>query len=401
MFRQVCIVVLLLVSAIAFCQDDPCAAYDMPLGPFYKNASNSTGHNVGAHIAVMAADAECDYVSDPDGASCDATSYSNMTVYTSESGDLKGIGYHVFGTAVISGVATSNGGQAVSGSEGAAAVKSCFTPYCDVAVSISASPSGVGPTVSYPSPVVWDTKFSYTNTCTAKTPPNTGGGGGQCFCGRCPNDDVAPDPNCNWDSPIIVDTLGIGFHLSDPETQCVLFKMGNDIKCLSWPTVGSGNGFLALPDANGKVTSVLQLFGNQTPVPKRKPMFPGGPVPKIPNPHNGFDVAQGYNTLGTLVLDAREPIWSKLRIWIPEHCFNNPDQVCVSLPSELHLLSEFGIYNIGLIYSTSNKMDDYGNDYRYISHYNVSSSNEGKSEYGLKQEDRTIYDVYLRVNSKK
>ena len=262
-------------------------------------------------------------------------------------------------------------------------------------------PVGVGMTVSYPSPLVWSTKFPYTNSCASRTPQTGSGGGSGGGCcvpgdGACSNA-VGAEPEC--DSPIIIDTLGIGFYLSDPETECVLFKMVDGIKCLSWPTVGSGNGFLALPDAKGEVTSVLQLYGNQTPVPKRKPMFPGGPVPKIPNPHNGFDVLQGY-TYG-LTLNASATVWSKLRIWIPEHCFNNPNQVCIGLPSEMHLLSEFGIYNIGLIYSTSNKIDQYGNDYRYISHYNVSPSNEGKSEYGLAKEDRTIYDVYLRVNTKK
>ena len=146
MSRQVCMVrqilfLLLFSTAMAFCQSDPCSVYDTSVGPFYQNSSNSAQHSVGAHIAVMEADGECDYVLDADGESCDGTSYSNMVVYTYESGTLKSVGYHVFGAATSSGVATSNGGQAVSGSEGAAAVKSCLTPYCDVAVSISGSTS--------------------------------------------------------------------------------------------------------------------------------------------------------------------------------------------------------------------------------------------------------------------
>jgi hypothetical protein len=89
-------------------------------------------------------------------------------------------------------------------------------------------------------------------------------------------------------------------------------------ECWSWPVVGSGNGWLALDrNGNGKIDSGKELFGNYTEMPANPP------------DKNGYDALMqfaliqngGYmNPDGTsdYILDAKDKVWDRLRIWIPE-----------------------------------------------------------------------------------
>lgn len=398
---------VLLVVSVACLGQDPCSVYSSSQGPFYHYASNVKQHTSGNHSDQMVATGYCGYVLDSTNENaCDSESDAYMNVYAYETGTLSYLGYHVPAYAAKGGIAASNGGPTTSGSEGAFSVSACRTSNCGgdlPVVDINVGYSGVGASVKFPANQVWEDKFPYTNNCIAETPPSTGGGGGggQCFCGVCSNE-KGPAPDCNWDSPIVIDTTGNGYNFTDPKTECILFDIQDNNKpvCLSWPVAGSGNAWLVLPSDVG-VTSSKQLFGNFTPVPKRKAPFEGGIVPITPNPHNGFDVLQGYDNDESLVLDSSNPIRTKLRLWIDNHCYKNTTEVCTSLPEELHTLEEFGITNIGLVYSKSSKVDKWGNEFRYESKLNVDTSIEGINKYGLTKSadrlNRTIYDVYLKI----
>jgi hypothetical protein len=181
------------------------------------------------------------------------------------------------------------------------------------------------------------------------------------------------DPNPS--SPIIIDLTGDGFSLTDV-AHGVKFDIsgaGNPVQ-IAW-TANSNNAFLALDrDGSGTITSGAELFGNFTSQPSSK------------NP-NGFlalavydDPANGGN--GDGIIDARDQIFSKLRLWVDAN-HDGIDQ-----PGELHTLPEMGIYSINLDYSLSERTDQYGNVFRYKAHINQGL--HGPSDVG-----KTAYDVFL------
>ncbi|HEX3156030.1 MAG TPA: hypothetical protein VHV32_15485, partial [Candidatus Angelobacter sp.] len=179
-------------------------------------------------------------------------------------------------------------------------------------------------------------------------------------------------PEC---SPIIIDLTGDGFVLTDA-AHGVTFDIANDgIPIhMAW-TANSKNAFLALDrNGSGTITNGAELFGN----------FTSQPV----SPHpNGFaalavydDPMNGGN--GDGVIDARDKIFSSLRLWVDA----NHDGV--SQPEELHTLPELGIYSISLDYQLSERKDQYGNLFRYRAR--VNQGLHGPDDVG-----KTAYDVFL------
>jgi hypothetical protein len=79
------------------------------------------------------------------------------------------------------------------------------------------------------------------------------------------------------------------------------------------------------------------------------------------------------------VIDASDPVFSQLRLWID----SNHDGV--SQPEELSTLPALGVYSISLRYKTQRYLDANGNLFRY-------RGTLGKTASG---EDRVIYDVFL------
>lgn len=214
-----------------------------------------------------------------------------------------------------------------------------------------------------------------TNDPTACTPPfpppppppdpsgcnNVGGDGFN------PADGGAGSDGC---SPIIVDTTGDGFFLTDAAHGVLFDIKGNGTPIqIAW-TANSNNAFLVLDrNGNGVINSGAELFGNFT------------PQPTSAHP-NGFLALAQYDSNGDGVIDAKDPIYSQLRLWVDA----NHDGI--SQPGELHTLPEMGVFSISLDYSLSMRTDEFGNVFRYKAKINQGLN--GESDVGKK-----AYDVFV------
>jgi hypothetical protein len=204
-------------------------------------------------------------------------------------------------------------------------------------------------------------------------------------------------------APLIVDTNHTGFHLTDPSKACVTFNLTGNPVCYSWPEHGSGNAWLVHDDGSGVIDSGKQLFGNYT------PHADGDGLVKGRNA-NGFLALAWYDRPvqggdGNAIIDKRDKVWTKLKLWIDDHCYKTPDVPCTSLPGELHPLEEFGITSISLVYTGFNQYsDDFKNFFRFSSVLNPDAETKPVNEKGElccdqhqhSRDGRLTYDVWLR-----
>lgn len=187
--------------------------------------------------------------------------------------------------------------------------------------------------------------------------------------------------SCTWiqttcnNSPILVDVSGNGFQLTSAADGVSYDISGNAVPVqIAWTAAGAQNAFLCLPDGNGSCNTGKQLFGNFTPQPKSS----------IPN---GFAALAVYDTPanggnGEGVIDARDAIFSALRLWIDA----NHDGI--SQPNELFTLPQLGVTSISLNYKWDQRTDQYGNVFRYRAQVG-STSGAG----------RTAYDVFFATQT--
>lgn len=173
----------------------------------------------------------------------------------------------------------------------------------------------------------------------------------------CEGEDPTPmicvdgDPYC-WNTPIIIDPLGQGFHLtSAKEGVTFSFVTGTPVQT-SWTDPNYSNAWLALDrNGNGVIDNGTELFGSLTPQP------PGS----SPNGYKALavfdDPKNGGN--GNARIDPGDAVYSSLLLWIDR----NHDGI--SQPDELFTLPEAGIFAIGLNYVEDDKTDQFGNEFRY------------------------------------
>jgi len=192
---------------------------------------------------------------------------------------------------------------------------------------------------------------------------------GYCCYPACEGEPLLCDPYsyswthcCCWDgggcvgSPILVDTVGDGFALTDAAGG-VSFDLNNDgIKeIMAWTAMGSDDGWLVLDrNGNGMIDNGAEMFGNYTP---QGPPQPG-------RGRNGFTALAEYDKPanggnGDEMIDQRDAIFWSLRLW------TDANHNGVSEAAELHALAELGVDSISLNYKLSKRTDQYGNHFNY------------------------------------
>jgi hypothetical protein len=181
---------------------------------------------------------------------------------------------------------------------------------------------------------------------------------------------------CQPESPIIIDTAGEGFHLTDVAHGVQFALLPGKPAQVAWTDPNFSNGFLALDrNGDGLINDGTELFGNMTPQPPSK----------SPNGYLALavfdDPANGGN--GNGFIDPGDAVYAKLRVWI------DANHNGVSEPAELHTLRELGIVRIDLKYRLSPYVDQFGNRFRYAARI----WDEAGKAHGI------CYDVFLRTGA--
>lgn len=203
-------------------------------------------------------------------------------------------------------------------------------------------------------------------------------------CSGGTNPDGSASYGCYWDSvncdcecsPIILDVLGKGFHLTDIAGGVSFDLHGDGVKKqMAWTAPGSGDAFLALDrNGNGRIDDGTELFGNFTAQPNSDHRNGFIALAEFDKPENGGN--------GDGVIDKRDRVYASLLLW------RDANQNGISEASELHSLASESVEAIDLRYRQDRYRDQYGNAFKYRAAVH-SLRNDHASHWA--------YDVFLLI----
>jgi hypothetical protein len=345
--------------------------------------------------------ATCNYTAPSSGSTCNTSCGISFGSggSTSERGTLNASGTHNVFMSSASGQGSAAGaGASCTGAFGGGTANCGLFGCSGVGLTVSVVGGGATATLSGlgGSTAVWTAATPVTLTCSARSVRTTTTGGvppDPCLNGATQGPtgsfgttgDGGGGGNAPECSPIIIDTVGEGFHLTSA-SEGVSFDIsgtGHPVQ-IAWTSAGSRNAFLALPGADGLVHNGKQLFGNFT------------PQPQSPNP-NGFLALDQYDLPqnggnGDKVIDENDAVFSRLRLWIDE------DHDGVAQAKELHTLPELGVHSLALNYFESRRIDDFGNQFRYRARVNPGDRREPEDQTPSGDVGRWAYDVFFVIN---
>lgn len=179
-------------------------------------------------------------------------------------------------------------------------------------------------------------------------------------CSSAPEVDSLEQNVCNCDaeippccclSPILIDVAGDGFRLTSWTDGVELAPHpGFRPSSRAWTEANSDDAWLVLDrDDDGAINDASEMFGNATPQ----------PPPLKGTLRNGFLALAVYDDARNGTIDARDAIFSELRLW------QDRDHDGKSQRSELHVLPELGVAGISLAYTEDPEADQHGNSFRY------------------------------------
>ena len=204
----------------------------------------------------------------------------------------------------------------------------------------------------------------------------------------------AGDPNCTYNvSPLLVqlrpaEGLARGLELT-AQFQGVMFDILGLRSIpvpftkhkISWLSKKSADDhyFIVLPDAQGNVTGIEQLFGDNT-------SGPDGKFAK--NGYLALGKWDGRRANGSIdssqkngLIDSGDPVFSSLRFWRDEN------RNGVAEKSELHALASLGVSSIDLNYDKNySERDRFGNEIKMKS---IVRTSDGRMH--------VMYDVWFRL----
>lgn len=152
------------------------------------------------------------------------------------------------------------------------------------------------------------------------------------------------------------------------------FPTAHEPRQISWlvPESRNDNYFLTLPNRNGEVNGIDQLFGDNTKGPDNG--FAA----------NGYEALRKYDANNDGEISRADLIYNRLRLWAD----TNGDGVAQA--SELHTLESRRVQSISLDYNVDfGEVDAHGNAIKYKS---VATTDDGQMH--------VMYDIWFKVQSK-
>ena len=153
-------------------------------------------------------------------------------------------------------------------------------------------------------------------------------------------------------SPIILDLDGDGIIRTVGLSSGVSFDHAADGFAERSGWVAPGDGLLVWDrNANGAIDSGRELFGSET-------LLPDG-LKAV----NGFEALKALDVNGDGLIDASDPVYAQLRVWIDGNTDGRNGE------GELLTLEEAGVQSINLNYTNSSFIDAQGNAHRQVGSY--------------------------------